>query len=69
MTPQEKEIQNQQRNIAAKIKELFEDTMSLFDMDIPENDDKAAAILIHKTMQETLDMLKAEIEKGTYDQF
>jgi hypothetical protein len=69
MTPQEKEIQNQQRNIAAKIKELFEDTMSLFDMDIPENDDKEAAILIHKTMQETLDMLKAEIEKGTYDQF
>ena len=69
MTPQEKEIQNQQHNIAAQIKELFENTMSLFDMDIPENDDRKAAELIHKTMQETLDMLKAEIEKGTYDQF
>jgi len=69
MTPQEKEIQKQQHNIAAKIKELFEDTMSLFDMDIPENNDRNSAELIHKTMQETLDMLKAEIEKGTYDQF
>jgi len=69
MTPQEKEIQNQQRNIAAKIKELFENTMSLFDMDIPENNDRESAKLIHHAMQETLDMLKAEIEKGTYDQF
>lgn len=48
MTPQEKEIQNQQHNIAAQIKELFENTMSLFDMDIPENDDRKAAELIHK---------------------
>ena len=43
--------------------------MRLFDMDIPENDDKAAAIEIHRVMQETLDMLKVEIDKGTYDQF
>ena len=69
MTPQEKEIQNQQHNIAREIKELFENTMRLFDMDIPENDDKAAAIEIHRVMQETLDMLKVEIDKGTYDQF
>ena len=69
MTPQEKEIQKQQHNIAGEIKELFEKTMSLFDMDIPENDDKAAAIEIHRVMQETLDMLKKEIHKGTYDQF
>ncbi len=63
----ENEIQKKQHNIARQIKELFENTMDMFDMDIPENNDKAAAIEIHKVMQKTLDLLKIEIDKGTYD--
>lgn len=43
--------------------------MNLFNMDILENDHKASAIEIHRVMQETLDMLKEEIDKGTYDKF
>ncbi|HIQ27089.1 MAG TPA: hypothetical protein EYH42_01140 [Sulfurovum sp.] len=69
MTQQEKEIQKQQHNIAREIKELFENRMDQFDMDIPENDHREAAKLIYKAMQETLDMLKHEIDKGTYDNF
>lgn len=67
MTLQEQEAQKQQDNIASSIKELFEDTMDTFNMDIVENDHKASAIKIHRVMQETLDMLKEEIDKGTYD--
>lgn len=67
MTLQEQEAQKQQHNIARSIKELFEDSMDTFNMDILENDHKASAIKIHSVMQETLDMLKKEIDKGTYD--
>ncbi|GIT99492.1 hypothetical protein [Sulfurovum sp. TSL1] len=69
MTLQEQEIQQKQHKIAGNIKELFENNMSVFDMDIPENDHRASAIEIHRVMQETLDILKKEIDKGTYDQF
>jgi len=69
MTFQEQEAQKKQHKIAGEIKELFENNMNDFNMDIPENNHKASAIAIHKVMQETLDILKKEIDKGTYDQF
>jgi hypothetical protein len=43
--------------------------MNDFNMDIPENNHRASAIAIHGVMQKTLDILKKEIDKGTYDQF
>ena len=69
MTFQENEAQKKQLIIAATIKEVFENYMNDFNMDIPENDHRASAIAIHGVMQKTLDMLKKEIDKGTYDQF
>lgn len=67
MSIQENEANKQSRYLAAQIKDLFEETLDRFNMDIPENDPSESAKLIHKTMQEILDMLKAEIEKGTYN--
>ncbi|HEY9190718.1 MAG TPA: hypothetical protein VIM88_07605 [Sulfurovum sp.] len=69
MTFQENEAQKKQLNIAGNIKEVFEKYMNDFNMDIPENDHRASAIAIHEVMQKTLDILKKEIDKGTYDQF
>ena len=69
MTPQEKELAAMKSEITKEIRAIFKANMKIFDWDIPENDDKRAAELILKTMQEALDELKAEVAEGKYDNY
>jgi len=69
MTPQEKELAAMKSEITKEIRAIFKANMKIFDWDIPENDDKMAAELILKTMQEALDELKAEVAAGKYDNY
>ena len=69
MTPQEKELAAMKSEITKEIRAIFKANMKIFDWDIPENDDKAAAELILKTMQEALNELKAEVAEGKYDNY
>ncbi len=69
MTPQEKEIEKMRSSIKTELRLIFKANMKIFDWDIPENDDKASAELIVKTMQEALDEVKQEIAEGKYDNY
>ncbi len=69
MTPQEKEIEKIRSSIKTELRLIFKANMKIFDWDIPENDDKASAELIVKTMQEALDEVKQEIAEGKYDNY
>ena len=69
MTPQEKELAAMKSEITKEIRAIFKANMKIFDWDIPENDDKMAAELILKTMQEALDELKAEVAAGKYNNY
>jgi len=69
MTPQEKELNAMKSEITKEIRAIFKANMKIFDWDIPENDDKMAAELIIKTMQEALDELKKEVQEGKYNNY
>jgi len=69
MTPQEKELEAMKSEITKEIRAIFKGNMKIFDWDIPENDDKMAAELILKTMQEALDKLKEEVNEGEYNNY
>jgi hypothetical protein len=69
MTPQEKEIEKIRDEIITEMRAIFKANMKIFDWDIPENDDRASAELILKTMQEALDTLKQEVAEGKYDNY
>ncbi|RUM72822.1 MAG: hypothetical protein DSZ09_00900 [Sulfurovum sp.] len=67
--PQEEELQKYKTKIKQEIKQILEENMRIFDMDIPENDDKKSAILIYTAMQESMEELKLQIDAGKYDFF
>lgn len=69
MTPQEKEIQKMQDDIVEDLRDIFLENMKIFNLDIPENDDRKAAELILNVMQKALDQLKEEVKAGKYDNF
>lgn len=69
MTPQEKEIQKMQDDIVEELRDIFLENMKIFNLDIPENDDRKAAELILNVMQKALDQLKEEVKAGKYDNF
>ena len=61
MTPLEKELEKMQKSIKKEMKLIYNANMHIFDWDLPENNEEAAARLILDTMQKALDELKAEI--------
>ncbi len=63
MTPLEKEIAKMRESIKTEMQLIYNANMRIFDWDLPENDEQAAAKAILQTMQEALDELKAEILK------
>jgi len=69
VTPQEKEIQKMQDDIVEELRDIFLENMKIFNLDIPENDDRKAAELILNVMQKALDQLKEEVKAGKYDNF
>ncbi|MDM5272713.1 hypothetical protein PGH07_11065 [Sulfurovum sp. zt1-1] len=69
MDPVEKDIQARKNEIISEVKAVFKTNMKFTDWDVPEADDRLAAELIIQVMQEALDMLKGEVEEGTYDTY
>ena len=69
MTPQEQEIEKMEPEIKKEVCLAFKKNMKIFDWDIPENDDRIAAIMIIDAMQEALNELKAEINAGKHDHY
>ena len=67
MNVQEKEMEMMKGEITKEVRAIFKANMKIFDWDIPENNDRIAAELILKVMQEALDGLKSELAEGKYD--
>ena len=66
MKPQEQEILKIKHDIETEIKAVLEKNLTIFGWDVPENDDKKAAEMIWEVMQESMEILKKEIESGKY---
>jgi len=63
----EKELQSRKAEIRKAMDLLFKANMKITDWDVPEANDKEAANMIMKLLQETLDEIKADIAAGNYD--
>jgi len=66
MKPQEQEILKIKSDIQMEIRAVLENNMKIFGWDIPENDDKKAALMIWEVMQESVESLRKDIENGKY---
>ena len=66
MKPQEQEILKIKEDIQAELKAVLEKNLTIFGWDIPENDDKKAALMIWEVMQESMALLKKDIDNGKY---
>jgi len=66
MQPQNQEIEKIRGDIDTEVRAVLEKNMKIFGWDIPENDDKQAAMLIWDAMQESLENLKKDIQRGKY---
>jgi len=63
----EKEINSRKEDIENQLELLFKANMKITDWDVPEADDKKAAILIAQILQNKLDNIKKDIQEGKYD--
>ena len=69
MTPQEQEIAKMKEVISSELRNVFTSNMTIFDWDIPENNDRKSAELIIDVMQEEMERLQKEIKEGKFDQY
>jgi len=69
MTPQEQEIAKMKEVISSELRNVFTSNMTIFDWDIPENDDRKSAELIIDVMKEEMKSLQKEIKEGKFDQY
>jgi len=63
------ELATRKVEIEKELEILFKANMKITDWDVPETDDKEAAKLLLNIMQKKLDMIRADIEAGKYDNY
>jgi hypothetical protein len=63
----EKEFKEREDTIKKELKFLFKANMRFTDWDIPEIDNKRAALKLHSILQDGLDQIKKDIEAGEFD--
>lgn len=64
-----KEIKSREEDIKEQLEELFKSNIKITDWNVPEADDKKAANMICEILQEKLDEIKNDVEKGKYDYY
>ena len=65
----QKELEARKSEIIKELELLFKTNMKITDWDVPETDDKEAAMIIANILQEGLDKIKADIEAGKYTNY
>ena len=65
----EKELTSRKTEIQAEVLAVFKVNMKITDWDVPEADDKQAAMILVQIMQEKLDQIKQDVEAGKYDNY
>ena len=64
-----KELLSRKSEIDAALELLFKTNMKITDWDVPEADDKKAAEILVEMMQEKLNLIKADIAEGKYNNY
>ncbi len=62
-----KEFQSREKTIKKELKFLFKTNMRFTDWDIPEVDNKKAALKLHTILQDGLNKIKKDIDSGEFD--
>ena len=65
----EKEIQSRKNEIIKELELLFKTNMKITDWDVPEADDKKAALMLVDILQEGLEKIKEDIQAGKYTNY
>ena len=64
-----KELESRKSEIELAVDLLFKANMKITDWDVPEADDKQAAEIILKIMQDKIDTIRVDIQAGKYDTY
>lgn len=64
-----KELNSRKLEIQKEVELLFKANMKITDWDVPEADDKQAADILLKMIQEKVDALRVEVDAGRYDYY
>jgi hypothetical protein len=67
MDAMEKEFESREKTIKKELKFLFKANMRFTDWDVPEVDNKKAALKLHSILQDGLDKIKKDIDSGKFD--
>ena len=65
----QKEMESRKHEIIKELKLLFKTNMKITDWDVPETDDKEAAMILANILQEGLDKIKEDIKAGKYTNY
>ena len=65
----QKELQSRKGEIRKSLELLFKANMKITDWDVPEANDKEAAVMLVGILQEMLDEIKADVNAGKYDTY
>ena len=69
MDPVEKDLESRRKSIAKELELLFKANLKITDWDVPEANDRKAAELLLKIMQEELEKIGQDIAAGKYDNY
>jgi len=69
MDPVEKDLESRRKSIAKELELLFKANMKITDWNVPEANDRKAAELLLKIMQEELEKIGQDIAAGKYDNY
>lgn len=65
----QKELEARKNEIIKELELLFKTNMKITDWDVPEADDKEAAMILADILQEGLDKIKEDIKAGKYTNY
>ena len=65
----QKELTSRKTEIQLAVELLFKTNMKITDWDVPEADDKEGAKILLDMIQEKIDMIRADVEAGRYDNY
>jgi len=65
----QQELQSRKSEIKKSLELLFKANMKITDWDVPEANDKQAAVILTDILQEMLDEIKSDVKAGKYDNY
>lgn len=64
-----KELSSRKEVIQKEVETFFNNNMQITDWDVPEADDRKAAIILMDIIEDKLSLIRNDIENGKYDYY